>query len=451
MKALQVLGRRFSNVSEKAMPDPLIFAVGLTFVAFILGITLAGNTPMKMLNNWYTGFWELLAFAMQMTLILVTGHALARAPMISKYIHRFASVPKNTAQAAWMTALVACVFSWLNWGLGLIVGALFALEVGKQLHRNGIKIHYPVVVAAGYTGQMVWHIGPSTSAGLLSATKGHFLEGIIGIVPIAETAFSGYALMMSVMLVLIVVPGIMYFIAPKQEAKGIDVYAPQLLVEGEAAAAAAPVKVVMADRLDNSRLISILVALMGLIVIVHYFYTKGADLNLNIFNFIFLTLGILLHGTPARYIQAVKEATIGASGIILQFPFYAGIMGMIKYSGLATIMAGWLLTFSTPTNFPVITWLTGGFMNIFVPSGGGEWAVIGEIISRASLELGVPIGKTIIAYGCGDMWTNMLQPFWALALLGITGLRARDIIGYTVLLMLLAAPFIGLGLYFFPY
>ncbi|MEE9402148.1 MAG: TIGR00366 family protein, partial [Desulfobacteria bacterium] len=145
------------------------------------------------------------------------------------------------------------------------------------------------------------------------------------------------------------------------------------------------------------------------------------------------------------------KATPGASGIILQFPFYAGIMGMISYSGLATVITTWFLGFATAATFPIITWLVGGFVNIFIPSGGGEWGVIGGIIGQISLDLGVPVGKSIVAYGCGDMWTNMFQPFWAIALLGITGLRARDIMGYCMTLMIVSAPFIALGLYFFPY
>lgn len=454
MGVLNTVGNKLSNVSEKVMPSPLIFALLLTFVSFILGIGLAGNTPLQMIDHWYAGFWNLLAFAMQMALILVTGHALTRAPQVSNVLKKLAGIPNNNPQAAGLTALIACLVGYFHWGFGLIVGALFAVEVAKQAHHRGIKIHYPLIAAAGYTSQLVWHVGPSTSAGLLSATPGHVYEDLIGIVPLTESVFSIYAILIAIMLCIFVIPISFYFMAPKtgDGAKTIADMAPSLLEEDEHGIENDVIEnPTVGDKLDNSKLIAIITAIMGLIAIFLYFYARGFTLDLNIFNFIFITLGFILHGTPERYAKAIGEAVSGASGIILQFPFYAGIMGMIQYSGLAVIIAGWFLNFSTPANFPVIAWLTGGLMNIFVPSGGGEWAVIGSIISEVALALEVPIGKAIVAYGCGDMWTNMLQPFWAIALLGICKLRARDIIGYTLTIMLITGPFIGLGLYFFPY
>jgi len=453
---IKAMGRRLTYLSERYMPDPLLFAILLTFVVFVLGITLAGNSFMQMVNHWYKGFWNLLTFSMQMVLILVTGHALAVAPGVRNFLVKVAGIPKNNAQAAALTALVACIFGWINWGLGLIVGAIFALQVGKQAHAKGIKIHYPLVVAAGYASQFVWHWGLSSSAGLLMATEGHFLQDLTGIVPISETIFSTYALSLSVIMIFLVVPWIFYLMAPKdEECRGIESYVPELLEEDAATTSLGtkktPDTMTFAEKLENSRAISYITALLGLVYIFKYFIENGFDLNLNIVNFTFLIVGIILHQTPIRYMYAIKEATKGASGIILQFPFYGGIMGMISGSGLAVIFAQWFLSFSTPFIFPVITWLTGAFMNIFVPSGGGEWAVIGEILSKVSLELGVPLGKTIVAYGTGDTWTNMLQPFWAIALLGITKLKAGDIIGYTLTLMILTAPIYTVLLLFLPY
>ncbi len=451
---LNRVGNSLSNVSEKVMPSPLIFALLLTFVSFILGITLAGNTPVQMINHWYAGFWSLLAFGMQMALILVTGHALTRAPQVNAIIKKLAGLPNNNPQAAALTAIVATLVGYFHWGFGLIVGALFAVEIAKQAHYRGIKIHYPLIAAAGYTSQLVWHVGPSTSAGLLSATPGHIYEDLIGIVPLTESVFSIYAILIAVMLCIFVIPISFYFMAPKNvdNCRTIADMAPKLLEQAEHGVEDEEIKnPSFGDKLDHSRIIAYVVGIMGLVAIVLYFIAKGFTLDLNIFNFIFIIVGFLLHGTPTRYANAIGEAVGGASGIILQFPFYAGIMGMIQFSGLAIIIADWFLGFATPSNFPIIAWLTASVMNIFVPSGGGEWAVIGSIISEVSLALGVPIGKAIVAYGCGDMWTNMLQPFWAIALLGIMQLKARDIIGYTVTIMLITGPFIALGLYFFPY
>jgi short-chain fatty acids transporter len=455
-------GKRLSDWSERNMPNPYLFAVILSFIAYFLGWILTENGPMDMLIHWYSGFWKYLTFAMQMVLILVTGHALAIAPGVHPFLKRLARIPKSGGQAVLMTAYIATIMTYFHWGLGLIVASIFAREVAKEGYIKKIHFHYPLIAATAYTGQMVWHVGPSTSAGLLSATKGHVFENIFGIIPVTESVFTLYAIMMAIMLCLIVIPITMWLMTPKdpEECLGIDnflgveEFAPELMESKDAdkeKKASAVKKKGFADMIENSRLISYLVGLAGVIYILYYFATKGLNLNLDIFNFIFLTAGIILHRTPIRYVRAITTATPGASGIILQFPFYAGIMGMISFSGLAKIITTWFLGFATAASFPVITWITGGIVNIFIPSGGGEWGVIGGIIGQISKDLGVPVGKSIVAYGCGDMWTNMFQPFWAIALLGITGLRARDIMGYCIALMIVAAPFIGLGLYFFPY
>jgi len=367
-----------------------------------------------MIEHWYAGFWKYLTFAMQMVLILVTGHALAIAPGVHPFLKRLARIPKTNGQAVLLTAYIATIITYFNWGLGLIVAAIFAREVAKAGYAKKIHFHYPLIAATAYTGQMVWHIGPSTSAGLLSATKGHVFEKIFGIIPVTESVFTPYAILMAIMLCLIVIPITMWLMAPKDPDEcmgidaclGIDKFAPELMESKDLDKEEKPSPIKkkgFADLLENSWIISYLVGLAGVVYIIYYFATKGVSLNLNIFNFVFLIAGIILHRTPIRYVRAISTATPGASGIILQFPFYAGIMGMISYSGLAVIITTWFLGFATAASFPIITWITGGIVNIFIPSGGGEWGVIGGIIGQVSLDLGVPVGKSIIAYGCGDI------------------------------------------------
>jgi short-chain fatty acids transporter len=485
MKVFQSMGRGLSAVAGRWMPDPMIFALALSIIVFFMGWTMTENGPLDMIVHWYDGFWSLLTFAMQMVLILLTGYVLATAPGLRNGIEWLARVPNSGRTAVFTTALVATAFSWFHWGLGTIVGAIFALTVAREATRRGVKVHYPLLGAAAYSGQMVWHVGPSTSAGLVSATEDHFLVELIGVVPITETAFSIYAILLAVMLVLLVVPFAMWAMTPREEESvGLMEYAPDKFNDTEGGLggaggdrarptgrgpadsppAGAPTKAATevpteaqlaertpADRVENSRIAAAFLWVPGLIFVVYWFATRGFELDLNIFNFAFLFVGLALHGTPIAYVRAFYGAASAAAGIVLQFPFYGGIAGMIGGSGLGTILAGGLLAISTVQSFPVIAWLTGAFMNIFVPSGGGEWAVIGEVISRTALELNVPIGKAIVAYGVGDMWTNMLQPFWAIPILGIMGLRARDIMGYTFGLMVISFPFIFLGLWFFPY
>lgn len=449
--------------SERWVPSPFLFAVILTLIAYVAAIVFTPDGPYQNIQNWYDGFWSLLTFAMQMVLILVTGYAVADSDFVSSYLNRLASVPDTNTQAAALVAAVSLLFGYFHWGIGLIVGAIFAIFVARAGHERGKTFHYPILCAAGYTSQTIWHVGPSTSAGLLSATEGHPFVDTIGIVPLNESVFTVYAFGIAVLVFLTVIP-VLAFLAPEEEdATGIDEYAPSLL-KGESMdeaidddntrATQAEVSRSPADRINDSRAIAYLIGTGMMVYVIQYFVTAGGigeALDLNVFNFTFIALGLFLHKTPAAYMETIRDATEGAAGIILQFPFYAGILGIISNSGLSDLIAEGLLAVATPQTFPVVAWLLGGVMNLFVPSGGGEWGIIGGVVGSAAVELGVPPGKAIVAYGVGDMWTNMFQPFWAIPLLGLTKIRARDILGYTIIVMFVLLPVFALGLYFLPY
>lgn len=457
--SVQSIGHRMASWSEKWVPSPFIFAIGLTGIAYIAAIAFTPSGPYQNIINWYNGFWDLLTFAMQMVLILVTGFAVADSAFVSKYLNRLASWPDDNTQAAGLVAAVALVFGYFHWGIGLIVGAIFAIFVARAGRAAGKTFHYPILCAAGYTSQVIWHVGPSTSAGLLSATEGHVFADVFGVVPLSESVFTVYAFGIAVLVFITVVPTLAYLAPDEADSTGIQEYAPSLVetdarTDGGATATATERSLSPADKLNESRTVAYLLAAGMFVYIVQYFLNAGGigeALNLNVFNFTFVALGLVLHKTPQAYMGAIRDATEGAAGIILQFPFYAGILGIISGSGLSDIIAEGLLAVATPETFPVIAWLLGGFMNLFVPSGGGEWGIIGGVVGGAATELGVPVGKAIIAYGVGDMWTNMFQPFWAIPLLGLTRMRARDILGYTLVVMVVLTPVFALGLYFLPY
>jgi len=434
---LERMGNYFSRWAQKYMPDPMIFAILLTLLTYVLGLIFTQTTWFGMVQDWYKGFWVLLKFGMQMCVILITGYALAVTPPVQKFLRRLAIIPKTTAGAAMLVAIVAVIAGMVNWGLGLIVGAIFALEVGRQGYLNNRKFHYPLLVAAGYTGLAVWHGGLSASAPLLVATKGHFLEKEIGIIPVSQTLGSTLNIVVIIVL-LILVPLVFYLMSPKDESK-IKTINPKLceIMKDEGTPKE---EWTFADKLENSVSLSMIIGLGGLIYIFYYFGTKGFKLNLNIVNFTFLFVGLILHKRPIAYVNAVSEGVRGCSGIILQFPFYAGIMGMMKFSGLVAVIAGWFVAISNGTTYPVFTYISACIVNIFVPSGGGQWAVQGPVIVKAAQTLHFSIPKTIMAMAYGDQWTNLFQPFWALPLLGICGVRARDIMGYCIALMFIGIP-----------
>jgi short-chain fatty acids transporter len=458
---ISTLGLRISAVFRRLAPDPFVLAILLTLLTFALALALTDTTPAALVDTWGgpAGVWSLLAFAMQMALILVTGHALAASPPVSSLLDRLSSLPRSGAQAAALVALVACVLAVLNWGLGLIAGALMARRVGQAMARKGVAAHYPLLAAAGYTGLMVWHGGFSGSAPLKVTTARDIAEVFgsnapIAPISLADTLFSPLNLFVTGGLV-VLTPLFIGRLAPR-DAKHIepaDRFVPA--APPPTPAEAAEHKPFIPRLLEDSPLVTVaLVALIGWWAWRFYLPREGhtsglLSLSPDSVNLTMLLLGLVCHGTPARYLRAVEDAARGCAGIIIQFPLYAGIMGMMKASGLTALLADSIAAGSTPATLPLLTFVSAGIVNLFVPSGGGQWAVQGPIAVRAALDAGVDPAKMVMAVAYGDQLTNMLQPFWALPLLAITGAKARDIVGYTAIIMLVAAAWIALGLIIF--
>ncbi|HHV52056.1 MAG: TIGR00366 family protein [Synergistota bacterium] len=442
------LGQSMAMLSFKYIPDPSIFAVLLTFIAFGLGIALTKSGPMDMVLNWYKGFWELLSFSMQMALMVITASTVANAPAIKKWISHLASVPKNSKQAVYFVALISVAVSIVHWGLSLVLGALLAREVGRSLRRRNVPFEYGLIGAAAYLGQMTWHGGMSASIGLLIATPGHFLEKQIGVIPIWDYMVNPMNIVVTIA-VLVFPPLFAWMIHPKDsEIKPLEPDVAAYLDKADDIVSKTRSMVTIGDKMNNSKAIAYILALLGFTYIVYHFATKGFDLDLNIVNTIFFFTGIALHGTMADYVQAVKDATPGVSGIIFQFPLYAGIMGMVRYSGLVDVLSAALVSISTINTFYLWTFITASIVNLFVPSGGGQWAVQGPIAMKSAEMMGASYIKSALAVAYGNTWTNMVQPFWAIALLGITGLKARDVIGYSTAIMILSFLVFALPLLF---
>ena len=452
---IERMGHSISGSVEKWFPDPFLFAILLLFLVYILAWIIEGKNPYVSMGFMYLGFWAFLAFAMQMCLILLLGYVIAVHPLVGALIRGLCRIPRNGKQAAALVALIACIFAWINWGLGLVMGALMAREMGRNAYSRGMVVHYPVLCAAGYTGLgLIWHWGLSGSAPLLSNVPGHFLEKLIGLVPANETIFSSYGLLNSVLIAIFAMV-ICYLLHPARAegCRGVDQYAPSILKAEEPRESEKPQVLTFADKIENSQLIAVVTVLLGVGAMIWWFRTKGfmAGINLDSVNFIFILIGLALYRNPIAYVRAIFKGSGAVGGIILQFPFYAGIQGVMTRSGLAVTFADALARVATRFTMPVISLIMGGFVNLFIPSGGGEWMTIGEVVARTSIAVEAPIGKIIMAYGAGDAWTNLFNPFWAIALLAITQVRARDMFGYCITIMIFATIPYFIGLTFIPY
>ncbi|WP_137284936.1 short-chain fatty acid transporter [Halorussus salinisoli] len=460
-------GHRLADVVERWMPSPFLFAIILSYVVFVAGVVVEGAGPADMVTYWYDGFWAFLTFAMQMVLILMTGFVIAYHPRVNGWLRKLTELPNSGAQAVVMVGVFAMAIAWIHWGFSLILGAIFAREMGRTAAENDIDVHYPLLCVAGYMGLgLTWHWGLSGSASLLIATEGNeFIEqGVLdSVVPATQTIFSGYALALTV-LSIVYASLVLYLLSPTGDrSESIHEYvdasnlgSPAAAADGGSAeagsASGSSDSTAPAERIDNSRILGGVIAATGVLYVAYLFATQGLDaLGLNVVNFGFLFIGLLIYTQPAVYRERFGEAATAAAGIILLFPFFAGIQGMMNGSGLSATLAESILAVSTEATFPIVAWITGSIVNLFVPSGGGEWIVLGPSVVSAAQDLGVPVGKATIAYAVGDAHTNLLNPFWALPLLAITGIKAREMFGYAIAMLLALIPFLAIVLYAIPY
>jgi Short chain fatty acids transporter len=439
---LKTLTSFFNRVVQRYLPDALLFAIILTFLVYLLGVFFTDNSPVDMVTHWGLGFWDLLEFTMQMTLVVVTGYILANTPVIKRFLAKVSTFARTPVHAVMLVTIVSLIACLINYGFGLVIGALFAIHVAKHVP----SVDYRILIASAYSGFLIWHGGFSGSIPLTIATPGHFLEESMGVIPVTKTLFSPTNLFIVIAL-LITLPLFNRYLLKNAESQLED--RTKWVIPNEAAAVEHVTPMTPAEKLENSRTISLIIGIMGIAFIVYHFAVNGFNLNINIVNFIFLFLGILLHQTPKRFLDTVANGVKNAGGIIIQFPFYAGIMGMMIHSGLSEQIALWFVSVSTEQTLPYLSFLSAGLINIFVPSGGGQWAVQGPIMIQAAMELGADPAKTAMGVAWGDAWTNMIQPFWALPILAIAGLHIRDIMGFCVMILIFSFIPISIGFLLF--
>ena len=435
---LNKIATPFTKLVERYLPDPFIFVILLTILTLIIAILFTPATSIEVLNAWGGGFWNLLSFAMQMLLVLITGYMLASTPPISKALEKLATIANSAPKAILLVTFISLLASWLNWGFGLVIGALFAKAIAKHT-----KVDYRLLVASAYSGFVVWHGGLSGSIPLTVATDGHFSQESVGIISTEQTIFAGFNIAILVGL-FIIIPLVNRYMLPS--AKDSVYINPELLKE----TLTPKIKITRpAQHFEQSKLLGISIGIIGLAYLVYYFFFNGGSLNLNSVIALFLFLSITLHQTPQNLLTSLHQAMPSGAGIVIQFPFYAGIMGVMVDSGLAQQISTGFIAVADAESLPFFSFISAGLVNFFVPSGGGQWAVQAPIIIPAAQELGADMSRVIMAVAWGDAWTNLIQPFWALPVLAIAGLKAKDIMGFCVVQLLITGIFISLMLSFY--
>ena len=472
------LGNLFSRIAQRLLPDPMVIACGLTLLVVLsawvvpqsielVKMPMAGRVP-AVARMWLDGVWEpkFLVFALQMCVVLLTGYGLAKAPPAMAFLRHVAGRVRSNRSAVLCVTAVSCVGCWINWGFGLIAAGILAGELRRSLREKGVACRYALLVAGAYAGMMIWHGGLSGSAPLKMAENGLTIikstsEGHVAVdldpISIGDTVFSTGNLILSGFFIL-AIPLLLRSMASSTE-DDLDDAEPEAPAAKRSPAPIPTGEPSIADRANRSRGIPILLGLVGIIALGNLVGERSARaIDINFVNTVFLILGLLLHRNLGEYVAAIAEGGRAVSGIVLQFPLYSGIQGVMFKSGLAVAMSQafvdmstWFadaMSVSSETTFPVAAFLSAGVVNLFVPSGGGQWIVQGPIMCAAADALSLPIEQTVMAVSYGDQWTNMIQPFWAIPLMGLTGVNVRRFMGYCALLMILALPIFAAALVF---
>jgi len=436
--------RSFTAVSidlfERLMPDAFVLAIGLSALVAAAALIFAPKgTPTIILTSWYSGVFNILGFAFQMILILVTGHALAYSPPVQRGLKRIIALVRTPNQAVTITFLVAAAASWINWGFGLVIGAVLAREVAKQ-----IRVDFAWLVAAAYSGFVIYASGPSGSIPLSQASAGNALnivEKITGhIVPFSQSIF-GIFNVAPTLLVLVIMPFVLVLVRPRPDEMQIFVPPPEMPAPDRGAS-----RILFARRIERSSVGSLFLVAAGIGYLVLAWRSGQLTVDINLVIFLFLIAGLALHGSPMNYGDAVKNAAKQTGSMMLQYPIYGGIMGIMTATGLAEIISSSIAASASAHTLPVLSFISSIFISLVVPSGGGHWAVQGPFTIPAAVALNASIPATTMAVAMGEEVANMLQPFWALPVVAIAGIGIQRVMGFTVLTFLVGAVIYGAAL-----
>ena len=444
IRSLDSLAQPFVKFVDKCYPDAFLFVIILTFITFFLSLGFTDSNSLEIINSWGNGLPKLFTFTAQICVIMITAHALAHTDPIERFLNRVGSLPNSQVHAYAIVAFVSGIASLFAWSFGLIVGGLIAKFVAIGCQKKSIKVHYPLIVASAYSGYVIWHMGYSSSAALFVASENHSLIDKIGILPVTETIFSSFNIFMA-LATLLTITIVAPLMRPKDSKNIIEVDAKKLFKKEEKG-----IKRIssVAEVIENNRKISFLFGFVILFFILNTFYEKGFFLDLNLVSWTFLCVGLMLSNSSIHYVRLINNAAPTVGPIILQYPFYAGIMGIMADTGLINILANKIVLVSSADTLPFFSFLSGGLVNMFIPSGGGQWAVQGPVMIEAAEILGVNPSYVVLGVAYGDQWTNMIQPFWTIPLLAIAGLHMRQIMGYTFVIFIFTGFIFGGSLLF---
>lgn len=437
------LSKKFQFAADKIIPDSFVFCVILTLIVFVLGLAVTGTGPITLINSWYSGLWSMISFAFQMSFMVICCGAAAKSPQVEKILKKVASLPKSRATAMVILLVFGLASSLINWAFSLILTPILAM----QLSKNVKGMHFPLMIAAGYSTMILGQSWcPSASAYALLATEGHFLADKIGVIPQSLTTYNPVnTVLFFILAVVTILIGIMTK-PPKHEVVSYEGYKDKDHEE------AVIENMTPADKMNNNKVLMYILGIAGIIVIGYSFATKGfiGSLNFNFVIFLFLTLNTFLYNTPIKFVGAFKDSIQPATQVMMQFPFYGGIMGIMSGSGLTGVMANALIQVATTTTMPFFAYLSASIVNLFVPSQGGQWIIQGPVLVEAAQAINAHIPTVVNAFILGDEATNLIQPLYVIPALALVNIKLKDVWGFMAFIWFIWAIVTTIGLLVLP-
>jgi len=437
------ISKKFQFAADKIIPDSFVFCLILTFFVYIVALIFTGSSPVDLIQYWYNGVWSQATFAFQMSFMVVTCAATARAPQVKKVLKAIASIPKTPVGAMILLMLFGYVSSFVNWAFCTIVTPILAMQLSKQVKG----LHFPMMIAAGYSTMILGQcLGPSASVYALIATEGHFLVDKIGIITQETSVYNSMNVILWTILAIFTMLLAVFTVPPKDEIVEFST-----ALDDEESFEKEEI-VTLADRMNGSKIFMWLVGLAGLIAIGYSFATKGflGSLNINFVIFIFLTANTFLYNSPRKFIVAFKNSMPLATEVMVQFPFYGGIAGIMSESGLAAMIAVGIAGIASANSMNVFAYWSASFVNLFIPSQGGQWIVQGTPLVDAAHQVGANIPHVINSFVYGDEATNLLQPLYVIPALAIVGMKLKDVWGFMAFIWMFWFVITSIGLYVIP-
>jgi short-chain fatty acids transporter len=422
------LSKKFQFAADKIIPDSFVFSLILTFIVFVLGIIFTGTSILTMVLSWYDGLWSMIGFAFQMSFMVICCGAAAKSPFIERVLKKVAQMPKSKSIAIIILLVFGLASSLVNWAFSLILAPILAMQLSKNIKG----LHFPLLIAAGYSTMILGQAWcPSASVYALVASEGHFLQDSIGIIPQSLTTYNPVnTALFFILAVVTIAIGVMT--KPPEDEIVMYVASEEDVNEIVESKSEEQQEITIADKMNDSRILMIILGVAGLIVIINSFVTKGfiPSLNFNFVIFMFLTMNTFLYNTPLKFVTAFKDSIKPATQVMLQFPFYGGIMGMMAGSGLTGVMADGLVSIATARTLPVFSYLSASIVNLFVPSQGGQWIVQGPILIEAATKLNAHIPTVLNAFVYGDEATNLIQPLYVIPALSLVNMKLKNVWGF---------------------